>query len=232
MRLRRRAAFPTLPRLRPRRNAGSCGKDLARAAMPVQRMAVQVRTVQLLLGLFAVICLGLRRLGLLLLSLFQRLAFGLCLEAEFFGPRLGALFLALLFASRAFAADRLQIGFEVIGAVIVIDLLARLDLLDGADEDLALARLDVGFGVRLAGVVDVAGDVLAHRTVDGPAAAELEQIFVLDRVVFFLLRIQERPKITDNFGALLDRFGGEEAKSGAGAADAVGFVRWDSRHDD
>src|SRR5437899_11878040 len=109
MRLRRRAAFPTLPRLRPRRNAGSCGKDLARAAMPVQRMAVQVRTVQLLLGLFAVICLGLRRLGLLLLSLFPLFPLGLCLEAQFFGPRLGALFLSLVFARLCVAADRPQI---------------------------------------------------------------------------------------------------------------------------
>src|SRR5258708_31105886 len=81
-------------------------------------------------------------------------------------------------------------------------------------------------------MVDVVGDVLAHRAVDGPAVVELEQIFVLDRVVFFLLRIQQRPKIADDFGALLDRFGGEEAKSGGGAADAIGFVRWDSRHDD
>src|SRR6478735_8579255 len=126
-------------------------------------------------------------LGLLLflgqlLRLLQRLALGLGLQAGLFSPRLGALLLALLLAGRAFAADRLQIGFEIVGAVIVIDLLARLDLLDGADEDLALARLNVGFGVRPAGVVDVAGDVLAYRTVDGPAAIEFEQIFVLDRV--------------------------------------------------
>ena len=75
----------------------------------------------------------------------------------------------------------------------------------------ALARADIAFRIRLAGVVDIARDVLADRTVDGPAVRELEQIFVLDRVVFFLLGIQKRPKIPDDFGALLDPLGGEEA---------------------
>src|SRR6202035_2422426 len=110
-------------------------------------------------------------------------------------------------------------------------LFAGLDLLDRADHDLALARTDIGFRVRLAGVIDIARDVLAHRAVDGPAAVELEQVFVLDRVVLLLPAIQERPKITDYFGALLDRFGGEEAKPGAGTADAIGFIRRNGRHD-
>src|SRR6267143_7276570 len=131
-------------------------------------------------------------LGLLLFlgqlfSLLQRFPLGLGLQAGLFRPRFGALLLALLLAGRAFAADRLQIGFEIIRAVIVIDLLARLDVLDGADEDLALAWANVGFRIRLAGVVDIAGEVLAHRAIDGPAVVQLEQIFVLDRVVFFLL---------------------------------------------
>src|SRR4051794_16579756 len=157
--------------------------------MAVQRRTVRV-AVELLLAIFFGLGIGrasLRRLRLALLGLFQRLPLGFGLEAEFFCPSLGALLLALLFARRAFAADRLQVGFEIVGAVVVIDLLAGLDLLDGADEDLALARFDVGFRVRPAGVVDVAGDVLAHRTVDGPAAVEFKQIFVLDRVIFFLL---------------------------------------------
>src|SRR3954463_11200060 len=83
---------------------------------------------------------------------------------------LGAQFFALLLASRAFAADRLQIRLEVIAAVIVVDLLARLDVLDGADHHLALARADVGLRIGPAGVIDVARDVPAHRAVDGPAA--------------------------------------------------------------
>src|SRR3979411_2086496 len=75
------------------------------------------------------------------------------------------------------------------------------------------------------------GNILAHRTVDGPAAVELEQIFVLDGVVLLLPRIQQRPKIADYFGALLDRFGGEEAKPGAGTANAIGFIRGNGRDD-
>src|SRR5258708_14617611 len=186
------------------------------------RLAVQLR-LQLLLELFP----GLRRF----FGFLQSLPLGLGLQAQFFGPRLGALLLAFLLASVAFAADRLQIGLKIVRAVIVIDIFAGLDVLDGADEHLALTRPDVGFGVRLAGVIDVAGDVLAHRTVDGPAAVEFQQIFVLDRVVLLLPAIQKRPKIADYFGALLDRFGGEEAKPGAGTANTIGFVRRNGRHD-
>ena len=124
------------------------------------------------------------------LGLLLRLALGLFLQPKLLRPRLGALLLALLLAGVAFAADRLQISLEVVGAVVVVDLLARLDVLDGADEDLALAGFDVGFRVRLAGMIDVAGDVFADRAIDGPAAVELEQILVLDRVLVLLPRIQ------------------------------------------
>src|SRR6478672_12258241 len=88
----------------------------------------------------------------------QGLPLRLGFQAQPFGPRLGALLLAFLFTRRAFAADRLQIGLEVVGAVIVVDLLAWLDFLDRADKNLALAGTDVGLRVRLAGVIDVAGD--------------------------------------------------------------------------
>src|SRR6202167_4582570 len=167
----------------------------------------------------------------LLQALPLRLFLFLGLQAQPLRPRLGALLLAFLLAGVAFAADRLQIRLEVVGAVIVIDLFARLDLLDGADHDLAFAGVDVGLGVRLAGVIDITRDVLAHRAVDGPASVEFEQVFVLDRVVLLLPAIQQRPKIADYFGALLDRFGGEEAKPGAGAADAIRLIRRNGRHD-
>jgi hypothetical protein len=78
-----------------------------------------------------------------LLRLLQRLALGLGLQARPLLAGLSAFLFALLLAGVAFAADRLQIGFEVIGAVVVVDFLAWLDVLDGADEHLALARLDV-----------------------------------------------------------------------------------------
>src|SRR5258708_39327377 len=71
------------------------------------------------------------------------LLLGFRFQAQSFGPRLGALLLALLFASVAFAADRLQIGLEIIGTVIVVDLFAGRDVLDRANHDLALARADV-----------------------------------------------------------------------------------------
>src|SRR5258707_11863116 len=190
--------------------------------LAVQLHAVRLGAVQPML--FLGLCL-------LLLGFPQGFRLRLGFQAQPFGPRLGALLLALLFAGRAFAADRLQIGLEVIGTVIVADLLARLDVLDRADKNLALAKTDVGLRVRLAGVIDVAGDVLAHRSVDGPAVIELEQIFVLDRVVLLLLAIEQRPEIADYFGALLDRSGCEEAKPGAGTADAIRFFRRNGRHD-
>src|SRR3984957_16394458 len=200
--------------------------------MAVRMFAVQGLAIQKLrLGFSGFLPAG---LGSLFLSLFQRFFLRLLLfpglQAQPLGSCLGALLLALLFAGRAFAADRLQIGLEIVGAVIVVDLFAGLDLLDRADHDLALARIDVGFRIRLAGVIDIARDVLAHRTVNGPAAVEFKQIFVLDRVVFLLPRIQQWAKIANDFGALLDRFGGEEAKSGAGTADAIRFVQGNSRH--
>src|SRR5665213_1872002 len=221
--VREKLALENLLGKRPALRGGRfCDGDLG-SAVAVQKLAVRLRASRLAVQLF-----GLRRL---LFGFLLSFALGLVLQAQFFSPRLGALLLALLFAGVAFAADRLQIGLEVVGAVIVVDLFTRLDLLDGADHHPALARADVGFRVRLAGVIDIARDVLAHRAVDGPAPVQFEQILVLDGVVFFLPGIQQRPKIADDLGALLDRLGGEEAKPGAGAADAIRFLRGNGRHD-
>src|SRR5258706_15425173 len=131
--------------------------------LAVQLHAVGLGVVQPMLFL------GLCRL---LLGFPQGLPLRLGFQAQPFGPRLGTLLLALLFARRTSAADRLQIGLEVIGTVIVVDLLARLYVLDRADKDLALAGTDVGLLVRLAGVRDIASDGRAHRPVDGPTAIE------------------------------------------------------------
>jgi hypothetical protein len=95
-----------------------------------------------------------------------------------------------------------------------------------------MARMNIGLRVRLAGVIDIAGDIIPHRAVDGPAVGQLEQIFVLDRIFVFLLRIQERPEIADDPGPLLDRLGGKEAESGTGTADAVRFVQRYRRHEE
>src|SRR4051812_35915690 len=98
--------------------------------MPVQMFAVQRRAVRLAVQLLLLL-LQLQGLRRQLLGLLQGLPLGLGLQARFFSPRLGALLLALLFACRAFAADRLDVGLEVIGAVIIVDLVAGLDVLDG-----------------------------------------------------------------------------------------------------
>src|SRR5882724_11906768 len=215
-----RRRFGGLHRHVGRRRAGRLGTVMAVQVLAVGLAVQRLRFLRrLVFGLV---------LGGLLLGLGDLL--GLLLQPQALSPRFGALLLALLLAGSAFAADRLQIGLEVVGAVIVVDLLARLDVLDGADEDLALARLDVGFRVRPAGVVDVAGDVFADRTVDGPAAVELEQIFVLDRVLVLFPGIQDRSEITDDLGTLLDRLGGEEAEASLGSTDAVGFVRRNGSH--
>src|SRR6266478_1731559 len=72
----------------------------------------------------------------------------------------------LLMAGRTPAAVLLDERIEIIAAVVVGDLVARIDRLDRTDQDLAL--LHIGFGVRPAGMVDVARDVLAARSVDCP----------------------------------------------------------------
>src|SRR5215470_12008397 len=72
------------------------------------------------------------------------------------GAQLRTPFLApLLDALVALAADRLEEAVEIVAAVVVGDLVARLDVLDRADDHhAALAALgaraadDVGFGVR------------------------------------------------------------------------------------
>src|SRR5690242_14649233 len=109
--------------------------------LAVQQLAIRRMTIELLLrhplSLRLQLFLQLRLSLLLflgqLLGLLQRLALGLGLEARPFRPRLSALLLALLLARVAFAADRLQIGFEIVRAVVIVDLLARLDVLDGAN---------------------------------------------------------------------------------------------------
>src|SRR5262249_9317822 len=134
-----------------------------------------------------------------------------------FGPRR----LALGLAFDALAADRLQILPEIIGAVVVGDLLAGLNLLGGADVDLLQPGVDVGFGIRPAGMVGVARDIAADRTVDGPAAVQFEQIFVLDRVIFRLRAIEQRPEILEDPGALFDLFRCEEPEAGPRPSDTI-----------
>src|SRR5262245_15638302 len=69
---------------------------------------------------------------------------------------------------------------EVIGAVVVGDLVARLDILDSTQEH-AVADL-IGSGIRPAGMVGVAAEIPASRTIDGPAAIDLIEIAVAVRL--------------------------------------------------
>src|SRR5262249_19066550 len=126
----------------------------------------------------------------------------------------------------ALAALRLDEAVEVLLAVVVGDLVARRDVLDRADDDLAL--LDVALGVGAARVVDVAGDVAPDRAVDGPLLVDLEQVAIVHLVGDLVWN--PRSPVFDDEIALLDRLGGEQAETGARAGNAVGTTRRDRWH--
>jgi hypothetical protein len=92
-------------------------------------------------------------------------------------PFPGALFRALLLTALAAAAVRLDEGAKIVLAVVIGDFVARMDGPDRRNEDLVLT--DVGLGVRLAGVVDIARDIAAAGAVNRPAGVDLEQILGL-----------------------------------------------------
>src|SRR5262245_40615132 len=140
-------------------------------------------------------------------------------------PRLGAAPLApLRSAFRALASDRLEKELEILLPVVVGDLVARLDRLDRAQDD--LAANDVGFGVGTAGMIGVAGDVAAARTVHGPAAVDLVEVARPARLEpRRLRRADAAPRVFDDEGAFRDLRGGEQAEPGRAAPDAVGLVR-------
>ena len=112
---------------------------------------------------------------------------------------------------------------EIIPAVIVGDLVARLDGLDRADDDRVL--FDIGLGVRPARVIDVARDVAAGGTVDGPAAIHLEQI--LGPELIGLLGGDQPTRIVRDEVAFLERLHREQAEPGLRAANAeTATGRW------
>ena len=65
---------------------------------------------------------------------------------------------ALLPAFHAFAAARRDHVAEIVAAIVVSDLVAGMDHLDGAQDDLPFAP--VRLGVRSAGMVGITRDVL------------------------------------------------------------------------
>jgi hypothetical protein len=112
---------------------------------------------------------------------------------------------------------------EILLAIVVGDLLARFDRLDGAQDH--LAPLERALRIRAAGVVCIAADVGAYRAVDGPAIVDLEHVAA--RAVFsraWLRALECAPGIFDDERAALDRRSREQAKSGRGAADPVAGI--------
>src|SRR6202023_2672719 len=76
---------------------------------------------------------------------------------------------------RAAPAFILQEVFEVSRCVVVRYLLARRDKPQRDEHDPALARYRLG--VRPAGMVHITSQIPSRRSVDDPAAVELEHIF-------------------------------------------------------
>src|SRR5215468_10807733 len=130
-------------------------------------------------------------------------------------PLLRAQHQLLLMAGGAPAAAILDEGIEIVAAIIVGDLVARMDRLDRGNQDLAF--LDISLGVRPAGVVDVARDVLAARSIDGPTGVDLEQILGV-KLVRDLVG-QHAAGIADYEASFADQLGGEKAKACFGTTD-------------
>ena len=117
-----------------------------------------------------------------------------------------------------FASTTRDHVIEVISAVVVGDLVARLDVLGSAQEH-AVADL-VGFGIGPAGMVGVAAEIPASRTIDGPEAIDLVEIAVAARLKLLCLVIGELAALVlDDTGALADRLGRKQSQAGSGAAD-------------
>ena len=137
-------------------------------------------------------------------------AFGACLRA-----RIGS-FLPTLIAFAATPCD--DIG-QIIAAVIIGNLGACSDVLDGADDDLVAYRVDLGIGPTR--MIYVTSEVLSARSVDRPTAVDLEEIAVASGLKFIgLLGRKLAAFVFDNERCLLDRRCRKKAKTGAGTADA------------
>src|SRR5262249_13552686 len=120
-------------------------------------------------------------------------------------------------ARHAQAASRPDVGVPVILAVVVGDLVTRLDVLDRLDPDAPVA--DHRIRVRPAGMIDVARDVRARRAVYGPARVDLEPVAIVGLRIALRI-VEQRAGVFDDVGVLPDRLGGEDAKPGARTGDA------------
>ena len=127
-------------------------------------------------------------------------------------------------ARLASATGGLDEQLEIVPPIVVGDLLAGLDRPYRAQDHLALYQR--AFCVRPAGVVGVAADVAAGRSIQGPAAVDLEHVaaagLALARARF--AGGDAAAGILDDERALGDRRGGEQAESGSRTADAIALV--------
>jgi len=97
------------------------------------------------------------------------------------GPTPGlAKFGAFLGTRPAFAAKLLDERIEIIAAIVIGDLVPRLDVLDRTDLDDVFDEID--FRIGSARMIDIARPVSAAGAVDGPAAVDLEEIARIELV--------------------------------------------------
>lgn len=120
---------------------------------------------------------------------------------------------SLFSAEFALATDCLDKGVDIVAAIVIGDFVTGLDVLDRTDLDHVLHEID--FGVRPAGMIDIAGLIASAGTIDRPAIVDLEQISSVER--FGVFSADLLAAIPDNELALLDRGAGEEAEARLGS---------------
>jgi hypothetical protein len=146
--------------------------------------------------------------------------FGACL-----GARIGS-FVPALVAFTAAPCDNID---QIVTAVMVGNLSACADVLDGPYDD--LVPYPVGLGIRPAHMICVTSEVLSARSVDRPTAVDLVEIAIAPALKSIgLLGRKLEALVFDNEGSLLDRRRRKEAQARAGTADTEGSLVGHARH--
>jgi hypothetical protein len=118
----------------------------------------------------------------------------------------------------AFAATTRDDIHEIVATVIVGNLVACPDVLDGAYDDLVADR--IGLGIGPARMIGVTSEVPSACSIDRPTAVDLVEIAVAPCLELLRLLGRELAAfVFDYEGSLPDRLRREKAKAGAGAAD-------------
>ena len=139
--------------------------------------------------------------------------------------RIGS-FLPTLVAFAAAPCDDID---QIIAAVMVGNLGARSDVLDGPYD--GLVPYPVGLCIRPARMICVTSEILSVRSVDRPTAVDLVEVAVAPGLKFIgLLRGKLAAFVFDNEGSLLDRRCRKEAQARAGTADTESSLAGHVRH--